>query len=48
MKNRTHHFVSLALVVAAVALISVGVLTGEVQLVLTKATNICMECIGIG
>ena len=31
-----------------VMLIAVGAQSGEMQLVLTKAINICMECIGIG
>jgi ferredoxin len=36
------------LLAAAIALIFVGVHIGEVRVVLAKATNICMECIGIG
>ncbi len=40
--------VPFVLIAAAVALIVAGTLSGEVQLVLTKAVNICMECIGIG
>lgn len=38
----------LALVVLSLALIVIGIYSGEAQLVLTKAVNICMECIGIG
>ena len=40
--------VPFVLIAAAVALIVAGTLSGEAQLVLTKAVNICMECIGIG
>ncbi|WP_268761865.1 CD1871A family CXXC motif-containing protein [Anaerosphaera aminiphila] len=29
-------------------LIAVGIYNGEVNIVITKAINICMECIGIG
>ena len=39
---------SLVLVALAVVMIAVGTLTGEAQLVLSKAINICMECIGSG
>lgn len=37
-----------ALLVAAFAMIVYGVSRGEVSVVLTKAINICMECIGLG
>ena len=42
--NRTACF----LLVLSVIFIIYGVITGEVQTVLRKAINICMECIGIG
>ncbi|WP_276317157.1 CD1871A family CXXC motif-containing protein [Anaerosphaera multitolerans] len=32
----------------AIALIGVGIYNGEFADVLSKATRICMECIGIG
>lgn len=33
---------------AALVLMGAGLITGEVQVVLKKATYICLECIGIG
>lgn len=37
-----------ALFALAVSGIVVGAMNGEVQTVLTKATKVCLECIGIG
>ena len=36
------------LLVAAVAMIILGLANGEAGTVLQKAVNICLECIGIG
>lgn len=33
---------------AGAVLMAVGVKLGEVQVVLNKATHMCLECIGIG
>lgn len=36
------------LLVFSVGLITLGVMRGEAVSVLTKAVNICLECIGLG
>ncbi|MGI6766787.1 MAG: CD1871A family CXXC motif-containing protein [Lentihominibacter sp.] len=36
------------ILIAAVALIAVGIYTGDVMNVLNKAIHICFECIGLG
>ena len=36
------------ILVLSVVMIIAGVITGEAQAVLSKATRICLECIGIG
>ena len=46
MKSR--NLVTVALFVASLALIVAGVALGEPEVVLNKAINVCMECIGIG
>ena len=38
----------IALAAAGILMMVFGIYRGEVMVVLTKAVNICMECIGIG
>ena len=46
MQNR--NLITIALFVASLALIIAGIALGEPEVVLNKAINVCMECIGIG
>lgn len=39
---------TIVILLLAMALIVVGVLNNQVQSVLSKATRICLECVGIG
>ena len=46
--NRRAAVIRTLLLVTAAAFIIFGVSRGEADTVLTKAINICLECIGIG
>lgn len=48
MKERTRYWIGAAVLTLAVCLIFVGIQNGEMAVVLKKAVNICLECIGIG
>lgn len=48
MENRTRLLIVILLLVFSVDLITLGVMRGEAVAVLTKAVNICLECIGLG
>lgn len=48
MKNEVPLRVTVALIPLAMALCALGVYRGEVAIVLNKAINICLECIGLG
>lgn len=39
---------TIALIPVAAAVCAFGIWRGEVAVVLTKAINLCMECIGLG
>ncbi|MFI3171519.1 MAG: CD1871A family CXXC motif-containing protein [Eubacteriales bacterium] len=49
-KIRENHLraIRIILMIAALLFIGIGLFNGEYQAVFTKATNICLECIGIG
>jgi len=46
--SRRLQVLRIGLLVLAVAAIALGAMNGEVRTVITKAVNVCLECIGIG
>ena len=42
------NIVRIFLILFFIACIVIGIISGEARVVLTKAINICLECIGIG
>ena len=48
MKEKTRKIISITLLCVFVTMFIVGMTTPEVGIVFKKATNICLECIGIG
>ena len=48
MRASKLNIVRAALLVIAAAFIAYGVSRGEMAVVLKKAVNICLECIGLG
>ena len=47
-KILTSRWPGLVLAAAGILMMGDGIFRGEMAIVLTKAVNICMECIGIG
>ena len=41
-------YLTVAILIAAMGMCLYGVVSGETEIILMKAVNICMECIGLG
>ena len=48
MYQRLKLAAQIVLLIASVILLVVGILLGEMEAVLSKAVNLCLECVGIG
>lgn len=48
MDCRTKRFARIVIAAAACAFTVYGIARGEAEIVLNKAVNICLECIGLG
>ena len=48
IEKRTRRLIAGVLLVVAVMMIVYGMYRGEVSIVLNKAINVCLECIGLG
>lgn len=47
IKEKNKKWITIAVLTAAVCMIIAGIINGEPSVVLTKATSICLQCIGI-
>ena len=48
MNNKLKNVIRIGLLILAIAFVGIGIAGGEPSIVLTKAVNICLECIGLG
>lgn len=48
MSEKKKNIIAFLIIAAGVAFLLFGIYRGEVTVVLRKAVNICLECIGIG
>ena len=48
MSERKKSIIAVSVIVLGIAFLVFGIYRGEVDVVLRKAVNICLECIGIG
>ena len=48
IKEKNIKYIRAAVLLAALCMMAQGIRNGEVGVVLTKATSICLQCIGIG
>ena len=48
LDEKKKNIIGLILLIGFIAMFCMGLANGETQVVLDKARNICLECIGIG
>lgn len=48
MSDKKRNLIAFSIITVGIAFVIVGICRGEVDAVLRKAVNICLECIGIG
>ena len=48
MSSKMQNILRWCIFVLAIAFIAYGIYSGECATVMKKATNVCLECIGIG
>ena len=48
MSEGSRNLIALALLGCGILFVVLGILRGEAAVVLQKAVNVCLECIGIG
>ena len=48
MRTNAKRWPGILLFITGLLFIAIGVFRGEVSVVLKKAVNVCLECIGIG
>ena len=48
MSEKKKNIIALLIIAVGVAFLCFGIYRGETMVVLRKAINICLECIGIG
>ncbi len=48
MTEKKKNIIAAAVIFAGIVFAAIGIYRGEADVVLRKAVNICLECIGIG
>ncbi len=48
MSDKKRNIIAFSVIAVGIAFVLLGIYRGEVDAVLRKAVNICLECIGIG
>ncbi len=48
MSEKKKNIIAVSVIAAGIAFLIFGIYRGEIDVVLRKAVNICLECIGIG